>query len=199
MGATKFYQSVNQASAAMLCGGATGGFNHNISPSPQNNYKLGGGNMGIGMGVAQARSKDVAGVIKGGAADMEGEERRSVGPGNLSGISEFVLPLHPVPMNNMDKELGVKDTPAAGHSGVDGRTGHMGMPQPLFNQEAFSIAATADFMNNQAGHNSGRQEAPRVPQHSGPALSTQGHYSSITPKSALLKLDCHFFSTGNVP
>lgn len=155
--------------------------------------------MGIGMSGGQTQSKDGSSLINLQPCEMGVEYHTNVGPGNLSGISEFVLPLHPVPMNNMDKELGVKDTPAAGHSGVDGRTGHMGMPQPLFNQEAFSIAATADFMNNQAGHNSGRQEAPRVPQHSGPALSTQGHYSSITPKSALLKLDCHFFSTGNVP
>lgn len=91
------------------------------------------------------------------------EYHTNVGPGNLSGISEFVLPLHPVPMNNMDKNLGVKDTPAGGHHIDDGRPGNMGMSQPLFNQEAFSIAATADFMNNQTGQNGGRQDVPLAP------------------------------------
>jgi hypothetical protein len=73
----------------------------------------------------------------------------NVGPGNLSGISEFVLPLHPVPMNTIEKDYGGKDTPAGGNNPVDGRPGHMGINQPLFNQEAFSIAPKIDFMNNQ--------------------------------------------------
>ena len=62
-GARQHYLSVNQASAAMLCGGATGGFNHNISPSPQNNYKLGGNQqMGISGG-GNTNSKEGSSLI----------------------------------------------------------------------------------------------------------------------------------------
>ena len=119
--------------------------------------------MGIGMSAGQTQSKDGSSLINLQPCEMGVEYHTNVGPGNLSGISEFVLPLHPVPMNNMDKELGTKDTPAGAQNAVDGRSGNMGMSQPLFNQEAFSIAATADFMNNQTGQNSGRQDLLKVP------------------------------------
>lgn len=68
--------------------------------------------------------------------------------------------------------------------------------QPLFNQEAFSVAATADFMNTSNAAHDGRQEAPRPPP-PGPAMGTNNQYSSVTPKSALLKHDNHFFPMGN--
>lgn len=139
IGTTKFYQSVNQASAAMLCGGATGGFNHNISPSPQNNYKLGGGNPGIGMsGGGHTHSKDGSSLINLQPCETGVEYHTNVGPGHLSGISEFVLPLHPVPMNP-DKDLGGKETPAATNP-VHNLTLHnqyrsmdIAATQPLFN------------------------------------------------------------------
>ena len=83
----------------MLCGGATGGFNHNISPSPQNNYKLGGGNLGIGLSGGNTHSKEGSSLINLQPCQTGVEYHTNVGPGHLSGISEFVLPLHPVPIN----------------------------------------------------------------------------------------------------
>lgn len=48
--------------------------------------------------------------------------------------------------------------------------------------------------NSNAGHN-GRPDGQRAP--AGPGMGATSQYSSVTPKSALLKHDNHFFPTGN--
>lgn len=56
------------------------------------------------------------------------------------------------------------------------------------------MAATAEFMNNSNAADQGRQEGARAP--AGPGIAATGQYSSVTPKSALLKHDNHFFPLG---
>lgn len=47
----------------MLCGALNGGFNHNISPSPQNKYKLASGPTWVGVSADRTNSKDSASLI----------------------------------------------------------------------------------------------------------------------------------------
>lgn len=109
-------------------------------------------------GGGHTHSKDGSSLINLQPCETGVEYHTNVGPAHLSGISEFVLPLHPVPMNP-DKDIRGKETPA-GANPVHHLTLHnqyrsmdIAASQPLFNQEAFSVAATADFMNTSTtGH-----------------------------------------------
>ena len=70
---------------------------------------------------------------------------------------------------NAEKDIGGKETPAASNP-VQNLSLHnqfrsmdIAATQPLFNQEAFSVAATADFMNNSNAADNGRQDGSRAP------------------------------------
>ena len=104
---------------------------------------------------------------------------------------------------NTEKDIGGKETPAANNNPVHNltlqnqyRSMDIAATQPLFSQEAFSVA-TADFMNNSNAGVNGRPEAQRAPMTSA-GVGAGNQYSSVTPKSALLKHDNHFFPMGNV-
>jgi len=107
--------------------------------------------------------------------------------------------MNPVPINDKEKETPANNSShqqLALHNQF--RSMDIAATQPLFQQDAFSVAATADFMNNSVSRHDGHKAGAGVTlaaQHQ--SALNPNYQSSVTPKSALLKHDTQFFPSGH--